>query len=75
MFLATTELIAIGITLLLWILSIWDIFKQKHPVQTLDIAWLLLIIMLPILGAILYFFLVMNIRRQGPKKFDPKLRY
>lgn len=75
MFIGTHELIVIGFTVLLWILSIWDIFRQKHPVQTLDIAWLLLIIMLPVLGAVLYFFLVSNTRRHKPKKFDPKFRY
>jgi len=62
------------LTLGLWIWAIHDILKTRFKKRNMILLWLLVVILLPLLGSILYFQLKRNYIDHTKKRFSPNFR-
>lgn len=53
-------LFIIGIPFILWIWALVDILKSRFETETTKIIWILVVLLLPFLGMVLYFFIGTN---------------
>ncbi|WP_223269169.1 PLDc N-terminal domain-containing protein [Polaribacter sp. IC063] len=65
-------IILLILTILLWFWAIFDISKSKFENQTINTIWLLIVLIFPILGSIVYFQLKRKFIRLETRKFEPK---
>ncbi len=65
-------ILLLTLIILMWFLAIFDITKSKFKKQKSYTIWLLLVLVLPILGSILYFQFKRKFIRFETRKFDPK---
>ncbi|TXD52182.1 PLDc_N domain-containing protein [Polaribacter sp. IC066] len=69
---STMMIILLILTILLWFWAIFDISKSKFENQTINTIWLLIVLIFPILGSIVYFQLKRKFIRLETRKFEPK---
>ena len=62
------------LTAILWIWALVDIFKTKFQNSVFKIIWVLLIVIFPVLGSIIYFNFKNKKRSKQRRKFDPNFR-
>jgi hypothetical protein len=66
-------IILLILTILLCFWAIFDISKSKFENQTTNTIWLLIVLIFPILGSIVYFQLKRKFIRFETRKFEPKI--
>lgn len=63
-----------AISIILWIVAMYDVIQRRLKYLTFNFIWLLIIIMIPFIGPILYLFLRKNMDGYHPRKFNPDFR-
>ena len=63
------------LSLILWFWALIDITKSKFIMPYGNTLWLLIIILFPIIGTIIYFLLKRRITSKEKRKFKPKFNY
>ena len=68
------KILTIGIALLiiaLWFYAIFDIARSRFISPTMNLVWLIIVLIFPILGSIFYFLLRKKYVFNEPRKFQP----
>lgn len=50
-------LLIMGIPFILWVWALIDILKSRFETETTKVIWLLVVLLVPFLGMVLYFFI------------------
>lgn len=65
-------IIFVFISLALWFWAIGDIAKSRFKSTTMNLVWLLIVIIFPVFGSFFYLILRNNQIKKEPRKFNPK---